>query len=1194
MGSKKQNIIFSANTDDFNQNIKQATNSIKTLNSELKLNQSQLKGNSNNIETLKGKLELLTSKQEEQTKVVENTRKKYEEAVRVFGENSTEAQNLNRELLKQETIQQNLANEIKLTNLSIDTQTNSFKILGEKLENTGKKITSVGEQITTVGNSLTKVSAIATAGVIAISKSAIDFESAWTGVTKTVDGTNEQLTELRSGILKLSTELPSSATNIASVAESAGQLGIQTDNILSFSKAMLDLGNSTNLTADEASSQLAKFANITEMSQKDFDKLGATIVDLGNNYATTEADIVSMAMRLAGAGHQVKLTEGEILGLSTALSSVGIEAEMGGSAISKAMVKMQNAVELGGDKLNIVLKKTGMSLRNLELMSANNSKEFKELSQSIGMTNTEVKQLITAGTNLEDFAKVSGMTAEQFKKAWKDDAAGALSAFIQGLGSAEDKGESAIAMLTEMGLTEVRLRDSLLRAANAGELFTDAIKNGNRAWNENVALTNEANKRYGTTESQIKKIGNKVQTIAISLGDELLPIIGDLIDFAEPLIENIKSCVKEFNSLDDVSKRNIIKMGALAIATGPVVSGVGKLVTTVGNGVVTVGKFTTTIGNLSTATTAGETSAKLLGIGISGLINPTTLAITGIVGLTAVVTTFCLMKEKETFALANNKKAIQEEVTEREKLISKQNEQISANLSEIGYTEILYSELKKITDENGKVKDGYEKRANFIVNELKEALGIEISITDGIISNYQNLQKEIDNTILKKKAEIIMQGQEEAYTEAIQNRGKAYEELAKLQDKYREANSKFWASSGREHAQAKNQMDILNASIKEQSTLINGYADDIANYEYNLQLMQTNTTESLEELVNRNIIAYNSETTSREEQLQKQIEIIQMEIQTNQQKYHTLISQGDIANATIYQNQITSEQNQLQSLADTLVSMTNTIGELSPFQIQMWQSLADNSYNTYCLAINQMNPETAEEIQRITGTIATNKTVETASGNLGNRTETLFYKNVLEMTTDTNQTISTVKDIINQDASVETASGDMGDRAQKMFLQRSDGETSGKNYDEGIQIGIERNQGPVFGTIESFGRSMLAKLASIFDSHSPSKKTEEQGKYFAQGVVVGIDEEEKNVISRVGSFGKTILSSFSNSIDGEGFNIVGNVNSIITDKNNLEDGLYNNIYPKNIVVNFYPQQMTDIEIDRAAKKIREDWGAEVV
>lgn len=99
---------------------------------------------------------------------------------------------------------------------------------------------------------------------VASLKSAIDFETAFTGVTKTVDGTEEQLANLKQGILDMSTQLPSSASEIANVAEAAGQLGIQTDNILDFSKAMIDLGNSTNLTSDEAASQLAKFANIMQ------------------------------------------------------------------------------------------------------------------------------------------------------------------------------------------------------------------------------------------------------------------------------------------------------------------------------------------------------------------------------------------------------------------------------------------------------------------------------------------------------------------------------------------------------------------------------------------------------------------------------------------------------------------------------------------------------------------------------------------------------------------------------------------------------------------------------------------------------------------------------------------------------------------------------------------------------------------
>ena len=431
--------------------------------------------------------ELVAQKQKVLSETIEDTENKlkllhstYDRAVEAEANESKISEenwrNIQREII-------NTENKLKALKL----EASNWTKVGKSVEAFGEKITKVSTRVENLGNKLTKVltTSIVTTGVATV-KSAMDFETAFTGVEKTVDATDEQLAELKQGIKDLAKEIPSSTTEISAVAEAAGQLGIQTDNVLSFSKAMIDLGNSTNLTADEAASQLAKFANITQMSQKDFDKLGSSIVDLGNNFATTEADIVNMAMRLAGAGHQVGMSQGQILGLATALSSVGIEAEMGGSAISKAMVKMQNAVEMGGSKLDVVLKKTGKTLRELELMSANDSKGFKELSDSIGMTSTEVKQLITAGTNLEDFASVSGMTAEQFKKAWKEDASGALSTFIKGLGNAQDKGESAITMLSEMGFTEVRLRDSLLRAANAGDLFNNAIETGTKAWDENT------------------------------------------------------------------------------------------------------------------------------------------------------------------------------------------------------------------------------------------------------------------------------------------------------------------------------------------------------------------------------------------------------------------------------------------------------------------------------------------------------------------------------------------------------------------------------------------------------------------------------------------------------------------------------------------------------------------------------------
>ena len=387
-----------------------------------------------------------------------------------------------------------------------------------------------GRNATKIGASLTKGLTVPILAIGAMSlKSAIDFESAFAGVRKTVDATEEQFAALERGIRNMSKEIPTAATDIAAVAEAAGQLGIQTDNILGFTRVMVDLGEATNMTATEGAETLAKFANITQMSQKDFDRLGSSIVALGNSTATTEADIANMSMRLAGAGKQVGMTEPQILGFAAALSSVGVEAEAGGSAMSKVMVNMQLAASKGGE-------------------------------------------------SLQQFADVAGMTAAEFKEAYQRDAAGALTAFIQGLGDMKAQGKDAIVVLDDMGITEVRMRDALLRAANAGDMFTDTIKISTDAWRDNVALTNEAAQRYDTTESQLRILLNRLVDLGRTLGNSLIPVLrNSLMPALEGVVRALGSVLDGFNNLSPFMQNFIIMTAGVAASIGPVMTVLGKL-----------------------------------------------------------------------------------------------------------------------------------------------------------------------------------------------------------------------------------------------------------------------------------------------------------------------------------------------------------------------------------------------------------------------------------------------------------------------------------------------------------------------------------------------------------------------------------------------------------------------------------------
>lgn len=344
-----------------------------------------------------------------------------------------------------------------------------------------------------------------------------------------------------------------------------------------------------------------------------------------------------MALRLAGAGAQVGMSEADIMGLSTALSSVGIQAEMGGSAISKALVNMQVATSTGFGKFNEISSKTGLSLRDLQLSASNTPKHFTKVAESLGMTKSELTGVMKSASNLENFAKIAGMTGEEFKKSFETDAVGALGAFINGLGNAESAGTSAIEMLDEMGISEVRLRDSLLRAGNASELFAGAIETANGAWNENVALTNEAEERYKTFESKLAIFKNTIRDVGITVGETLLPALSTILD-------KLSELITWFGNLDPaiISTVTVITalVGALSLIAGPLLLLIGFLPTLI-SGFTAVG---TVIGALTTflapaaaaaATAAGATSG--LSVAMAVLSGPIGIAIAAITGITAAL-----------------------------------------------------------------------------------------------------------------------------------------------------------------------------------------------------------------------------------------------------------------------------------------------------------------------------------------------------------------------------------------------------------------------------------------------------------------------------------------------------------------------------------------------------------------------------
>lgn len=442
-----------------------------------------------------------------------------------------------------------------------------------------------------IGMSLTRN---VTTPVVAAGKSIIDAfrstEDAFIGVQKTLDTTamvksfkllNDSEAELTKGydILKkaiwdMTQETGSSYETIASVMEMAGQLNVglgeNGQGIIDFTKNIIMLNDTTDLMGADAAKILAQLTHLLGTSEKEFGKLGATIVDLGNNTATTEADIVSMSQRLAGAGSTIGLTEPEILALAATLTSVGISAEMGGSAFSKAMKKMQVAAETGYEPIIQLQEKTGMSLRELELLSENDSKSFTDLAQSLGMTKTELKNMIKSGVQLQNFADIAGMSAEEFATTWKSKPIDAIERFIVGLSNTEDQGKSTIQMLQDMGFTEVRLSDVLSRMALTQDDFTENLTRANKAWNDGNALEAEAEKRYAGLNAQLSQLNEEWKLFRVELAEFVIPILKEMMGVAREVIGFLRE-------LPDPIKKAFVEIAARAALIGPVLLGLSRI-----------------------------------------------------------------------------------------------------------------------------------------------------------------------------------------------------------------------------------------------------------------------------------------------------------------------------------------------------------------------------------------------------------------------------------------------------------------------------------------------------------------------------------------------------------------------------------------------------------------------------------------
>lgn len=400
-----------------------------------------------------------------------------------------------------------------------------------QLQQFGKSISGIGSSMQQAGIAMTAAFTvpIALIGGGAI-KAAADFEHSFANVSKTVGGTKDQMDVLAQSIRDLSKEIPVTTKELNAIAAIGGQMDVPIAQIENFTRHVAALGVAVDgISVEEAAMGLAQIGNIVGTGAKDIAAYASALVHLGNKSAATEGQILEFTQRLIGVGHNIGLTVEQVMALGTTMASLGLNAEMGGTAFSTVMSKMQAAVEVGGEKLHT-------------------------------------------------FADIARKTDAEFAQMFKDTPIKAIQAFLEGLKQSKDAGEALTPIIASLGTEGTRVRDVLTRFSGASLLLAKDLgtaSEGILAQNKHLV---EAEAKYKTFTNQLVLVGNKLRDIGVTIGLPLIEGLKSMLDAMEPVFAVLERMAEAFNALPGPVKAAGIAVLGLAALAGPVTIFAGAVI----------------------------------------------------------------------------------------------------------------------------------------------------------------------------------------------------------------------------------------------------------------------------------------------------------------------------------------------------------------------------------------------------------------------------------------------------------------------------------------------------------------------------------------------------------------------------------------------------------------------------------------
>lgn len=519
-------------------------------------------------------------------------------------------------------------------------------------------------------------------------------------------------------------------------------------------------------------------------------------------------------------------------------------------------------------------------------------------------------------------------------------------------------------------------------------------------------------------------------------------------------------------------------------------------------------------------------------------LNPYAAATAAILGLAAAITVF-IVKSKSFDGL---KDKVKEQKKSWEELKKSRQDAMGVSSNEISILQAEVNELKKITDENGKVREGYENRAQYILNDLNDALGTEYKMNGNIISQYKDLKDNIDQLIAKKKVEAALDAYKNEYGEALKKRAEAVNTLTELYEKLNDKQNQV-AETGFAQIQKEKDINQLNKLIQDQTDLIGEYGYTIQNYENLTSASVSNNKDEIQKALDEIGVSYEQSKTRTNKSLTEQIE--------NQSNYNNLLNQSyneSLKNHDKYQQSIIEEQRnanqeRLNELARSLASETSTVNGLTDEQTKAWKNLAENNVTAYYQGLSSLDENTRQEIEKATGVAVEEQTLPNGMKILATKAADGYEKN-FDLTGKTTFKLQEATNTMKRTNVILDGSKKLANDAEEGFNNNVHGNKWGNDLSSNISEGMtsSKSKGLIAGAASSLANLISSYLHFSVPDVGPLSDFDEYMPDMIDLMVKGIDKNKYKVIKSINSLSSEMKNKMENAVNIETGKMNANAN----------------------------------------------------